>query len=271
MSPPDEYAALNQADDVDELENFDAEVALNTRESSPAVGFTLSFLVFSVFVVSVLSCGLSAIITFNGLPVPSRKYAYEWDRSDLRRPSLYMGLERVPEIKASSGTPAKEEPTVIELPTGVGRAVNIVRVNARHPQAQFPRDGWVLLTDEDATFLHFDLDNLAAECAFHLFFPTRDALTRTGKLLTLEGAPTIEIFQVSSKGELTNITWASRPPRGASLGRFQATYGGDVKSRSFDCGGSGNLTVEMVCVSVGCRVEYREEDDPGIHVQISRA
>jgi Ubiquitin 3 binding protein But2 C-terminal domain len=103
-----------------------------------------------------------------------------------------------------------------------------------------------------------------SHCAFHLAFPTRLALTRSHRLLTLEDAPSfaptpaLEIYALDvAEHDLANATWAARPARGALLGRVTAAFGTNATTQAFAC--AEGAAVEVACVDAGCRVEYYEQ------------
>ena len=111
-------------------------------------------------------------------------------------------------------------------------------------------------------------------CSFQLSLPPRRALIQSARLLTLEnpaasgGILMLDIYTLDAADidlAQVNISWASRPPRRAFVGRIEARFGENATTPQFDCGGGGgdSLTVELACVGDGCRVEYREEEgDP---------
>lgn len=131
-----------------------------------------TLLLFSAFLVSLLSFATTLYIHFarSRSSISTGSYAstyYNIDISNLRKPSQYLGLERVDgsierlaqelahngagggahgATSSSNGSMTMNPPP--SLPVGPGRATSIVRVNERFPNATFPRDGWVLLTNE---------------------------------------------------------------------------------------------------------------------------
>ena len=121
-------------------------------------------------------------------------------------------------------------------------------------------------------FAHTPVEH--SSCAFQLSLPPRRALIQSARLLTLEnpaasgGIPTLDFYMLDATDidlAQVNISWASRPPRRAFVGRIEARFGENATTPQFDCGGGGgdSLTVELACVGDGCRVEYREEEgDP---------
>lgn len=78
---------------------------------------------------------------------------HKLDVSKLRRPSLYLGLERVPAIKLRNGDVHKPVSAPIGLPQNPssGWPTAVARVNSAHPYFVFPQDGWVFLTEQVCT------------------------------------------------------------------------------------------------------------------------
>lgn len=131
-----------------------------------------TLLLFSAFLVSLLSFATTLYIHFaRSRATSTGSYAsgyYNIDIQSLRKPSQYSGLERVDgsierlaqelahdgagdgahggTSSSSNGSMTMNPPP--SLPVGPGRATSIVRVNERFPNSTFPRDGWVLLTNE---------------------------------------------------------------------------------------------------------------------------
>lgn len=81
------------------------------------------------------------------------------DVDSLRRPSLYMGLDRVPMLQLvldaqkaagvmhhGGGAASSTVPAPVTRYSGRPQAIS--RVNADNPHTSYPQDGWVLLTDK---------------------------------------------------------------------------------------------------------------------------
>ncbi|OCH90473.1 hypothetical protein OBBRIDRAFT_594982 [Obba rivulosa] len=212
------------------------------------------------------------------------------DAATLRRPSLYQGLERVPEIKVqmqiealrmqghstSAAEPAR--PTVRPA-GGALRASAIARVNSRHPNARYPEDGWVLLTEEDRALLLFDRlpSSGSSSCAFSYTFPARKDLA--DKLLTIESdgvpgvAPLILItsLAVPDPLDLASMTWNTSPEPQTLLGAVPAVFGANGTAEAFECTQGGTMLVELACASKGCRVEYEDADgEPPLGIRLTR-
>ncbi|EMD36961.1 hypothetical protein CERSUDRAFT_95229 [Gelatoporia subvermispora B] len=206
------------------------------------------------------------------------------DISTLRRPSLYQGLERVPEIKVQlqiealrmqgHGTTSSMEdtprPTVRPAGSNGVRASTIARVNSRHPNAHYPEDGWVLLTEEDRALLLFDSHGTglnSSSCAFAYTFPARADLK--DKLLTIENpdtptvAPLILItsLNIPDQLDLKKITWSSSPVPQSLLGTVPAEFGANGTTEAFECPQNGPMLFELACATPGCRVEYTDDDE----------
>lgn len=81
--------------------------------------------------------------------------SYKLDVGKLRRPSLYLGLERVPEINARNGNihkylsvPSSSAPS---SSSPIGWPAAVARVSSAYPYFIFPQDGWVFLTEQVRT------------------------------------------------------------------------------------------------------------------------
>lgn len=76
------------------------------------------------------------------------------DASKLRRPGLYLGLERVPAIKLQHGDisqyTARPSTTATDS-VRMGWPSAIARVNSIYPHFTFPLDQWVFLTEQVST------------------------------------------------------------------------------------------------------------------------
>lgn len=132
-----------------------------------------TLLLFLAFFVSLLSFGTTFYLEFihsrSSVSGPYASGYYNVKIDDLKKPSQYLGLERVDgsierleqelahngtgqgehggASSSSNGSMAMDNPPP-SLPVGPGRATSIVRINERFPNATFQRDGWVLLTNQ---------------------------------------------------------------------------------------------------------------------------
>ena len=77
----------------------------------------------------------------------------------LRRPSLYPGLERVPEIKHNGltfGSSYKAEKDTMQAGSsgvmGVAMSQRLSRVSSLYPDTKFTQDGWVFVTETVRVF-----------------------------------------------------------------------------------------------------------------------
>ncbi|KII91603.1 hypothetical protein PLICRDRAFT_173429 [Plicaturopsis crispa FD-325 SS-3] len=245
-----------------------------------------STLVTSALVVSILSFALSGAQLSSVI-----RYTHTGptvDVSALRRPSLYQGLERVPEIKAAM---AKEKPMVHMSPPlpsststsaapastasgSTSRPSTIARVDSLHPQTSYPNDGWVLLTDTDRTVMQFLAPSVASSCTFKGFWPARRALG--DKMLTLEGADSsvrVSLRLLPPEFSMRNVTWDALPPKDDHLGSLTASFGTDDAGKSlfsFPCEAGERYVVELACIGEGCRVEYKDADGlPTLGIQLA--
>ncbi|THH16096.1 hypothetical protein EW146_g4472 [Bondarzewia mesenterica] len=293
MAPNIEYVPLRRQSSADDqeygglLDDEDTESPIKrsgrTGAAQTSSIFDLPFLLSCfAFFVSLLSLSLTAyqfLAPSSLLRTPSVQRVYDINVDTLRRPSLYMGLERVPLIRLppdpsqggnaghGSGTHNISKPQEPEiLPVGLGRATAMAHTNSLNPSTSYPNDGWILITEHDTTFLQFVMPSPAASsCTFHISLPTRAALIQSAKLLTLEntntpaGVPALEIYAVDAADvDFARLTWTTRPPRRGLIGRVDAAFGTNTTVPNFNCGGE-QLTIELTCVGEGCRVEYREE------------
>ena len=137
-------------------------IRTRTQRLPSAISLTALFS-FAAFIISLLSSILvvyQLLFTSRAL-VPSVQRVYDIDANTLRRPSLYMGLERVPLTNAPSDTDqggsgaghhddgshnSSKPQESAALPVGPGRATAISHVNLLNPFVPYPRDGWVLVT-----------------------------------------------------------------------------------------------------------------------------
>lgn len=211
------------------------------------------------------------------------------DISKLRRPSLYLGLERVPELLQQHGTSPSSQAGPFSSPSisGAGWPTRVARVNSAYPDYVFPQDGWVLLTErvrasslrartrwlnpgfaiQDHAIMEFAATPAhgGQRCALQAYFPGRRDLR--DKLLTIERndghAPDISIrFTTLSHSpiDFTNFTWNTRPSAvrlvDLPLTLSAAAFGRNQTTVSFSCPSDTPLRLEAMCIGGGCRLEY---------------
>ncbi|TFY61124.1 hypothetical protein EVG20_g7177 [Dentipellis fragilis] len=293
-----EYIPLSQHPGQGELDD-EPRLEGSHYKRKGVFGNITPILIRSAFLISLLSFGITLYsLHFRSIPSFSERI-YDLDVSQLRHPSLYTGLERVPEIQLSMAAAALHEnasdpeahaaPQVeeaVELPVGAGRASTVARVSSRYPDRHFTQDGWILLTKEDTTLMTFRTPNTST-CKFHLSFPTRDVLTATHRLLTLENpasvaspfSPGIEIHVLDLPEAMSfdsgKATWNSRPSRGMFVPAVDVAFGEEFISPGITCA-DPYIMLELACVGAvaeeGCRVEWKEEaGEPLIGIEILAA
>ncbi|KAA1475270.1 hypothetical protein DENSPDRAFT_842014 [Dentipellis sp. KUC8613] len=298
MRPNGEYIPLSQHPGHGELDDEPRLESNHPKRREGLFDNVTPILIISAFLTSLLSFGI-ALYGLHFRSVPSfSEHIYDLDVSQLRHPSLYTGLERVPEIQLSMAAAALHEnvsdpeahaaPLVEEtvtLPVDTGRASAVARVSSRYPDRHFTQDGWVLLTKEDTTLMTFRTPNTST-CKFHLSSPTRDVLTATHRLLTLENpasiaspfSPGVEIHVLNLPEAMSfdsgKATWNTRPSRGMLVPAVDVAFGREFISPEITCPDS-YIMVELACVGVdgnadeGCRVEWKEEaGEPLIGMEI---
>ncbi|KAI0089477.1 hypothetical protein BDY19DRAFT_993082 [Irpex rosettiformis] len=202
------------------------------------------------------------------------------DIKKLRQPSLYLGLERVPEIKTKGLTfgSSYNLESGPEL-TDMGRK-RLGRVSSLYPDTKFGQDGWVFMTETDHMIFNFTIPSgPGVNCAFHASFPSRRIIAASDTLLTLEydppstgdpqlrhslsSEPTITFTALRNNPtlHLEDLTWSTRPPPVRTLGSLIADYGSTSDSKPFPCPSSDEwVLVEAGCEGRGCRVEYNHLD-----------
>jgi len=188
------------------------------------------------------------------------------DVSKLRRPSLYLGLERVPELLQQQSPASQGQPLGSPSTAAAGWPTRVARVNSAYPDYVFPQDGWVSLTEQDHTIMEFAAIPTRAglRCALQAYFPGRRDLR--DKLLTIERDdgiapdPVVRFTAVSpSPVDLTNLTWNTRPSATRLVDlplTLTVAFGRNQTTAPFPCPSDIPLRVEAMCVGGGCRVEY---------------
>ncbi|GJE86379.1 hypothetical protein PsYK624_024590 [Phanerochaete sordida] len=219
--------------------------------------------------VTALSLVFNAVTFVRSTSARSSRAAEKLDTSKLRRPSLYLGLERVPELLQEHQSPVShDEPSSAPA----GWPSRVARVNSAYPQHAFPQDGWVVLTEQDRTIMDFDAiaGKPGQRCTLRAFFPTRRELR--DKLLTMERddgvAPDPAIrftARTLSPLDISDVTWNTRPSATRLVDMpltLTAAFGHNQSTVAFPCPTSGTLRVEAMCIGGGCRVEY--DASPGL-------
>lgn len=176
MSPGPEYVALIQsADGVDHyplddrvespFERRDSPLSNPEKRRSTSDSFLPTILYVSTFLVSALSLFFSVT---NLTHFPSNTgFFYSKGSEDvrvidvksLRRPSLYMGLEKVPDVQLLEGGhhhEGEDEANEVYVPFP-GGPQEVARISSRFPLFPSRPDGWVLLTEEVLSFFTFFL------------------------------------------------------------------------------------------------------------------
>ncbi|KAI0074952.1 hypothetical protein K474DRAFT_1664862 [Panus rudis PR-1116 ss-1] len=260
------------------------------RSSSPLSRYLLYGAVF----ISLLSLFCNAIFLLTWKPRSQTRKDNELVKS-LRRPSQYLGIERVPQLKvalslesmvahatashaghsghgsANDGPMPSRTISLATEPTrsaSSSRALREVRVNSLFPDDEFGDDGWITLTAQDRMLLEFHSPLDAVKCAFIGHFPIRDDLG--GSHLTIEHddeqsqSSFVEIRQISDLSALPhplNTTWNTRPASSKLLGQLQVAFGVEsVTKPTFSCIPGQPLLVELTCISKDCRIEYRDQE-----------
>ncbi|KAL0945846.1 hypothetical protein HGRIS_012129 [Hohenbuehelia grisea] len=266
MGHPDSESSTIDYERHPATHNFEKSRQLGT---SPA----LSIFIFTALAISILSFFLNAVQFVVRPP-------YEpgvLDVRSLRRPSLYLGLERVPEIQAvteavkaaqaavgqQSGSGAAHDGHGDE---GVGALVDellhasrIIRINADFPRGYFPSDPWVLLTPKDVVYMEFTPPPLVSSCVPKLFLPKRADLQN--KMLTIEGAsPFLGLRVMPPSFQIDRATWANRPlpNEGRRLSNVFARFGFNNSLPSIPCVSGERFVLELSCFHIGCRIEFED-------------
>ncbi|KAF8888839.1 hypothetical protein BD779DRAFT_1672159 [Infundibulicybe gibba] len=225
----------------------------------------LSTFVFLAFLVSILSTLWTTAQVYSSVPHQGSERV---NVSSLRRPSIYLGLDRVEDIKISPAVPAPQASPSQTHEGSHGTPLSgmprgIVRLNSRHPTTSYPPDGWVLLTSQDTALMEFHPQPREnAHCQIGSFFPTRGDLG--DKMLSLEGHDlTIDVQLIAPSYTLSSSeTWNSRPPTIQHLGVLKAAFGVVAETPTFPCPDGLPIVVELSCSDEDCRVEYENSAVP---------
>ncbi|KAK7678726.1 hypothetical protein QCA50_018308 [Cerrena zonata] len=200
----------------------------------------------------------------------------------LRKPSLYLGIDRVPEIKemlsleslfaqghatATGSLPTETHAhggsAVHDTSEHPARSVNIARVNSRYPDLIYPQDGWVVLSEFDRTILQLHSGSQSSRCILTSAFPGRRSLG--DRLLTIEiDDSTTRVARIQarvlsnsdSSVDFSSLTWNSRSSLSHLIGELEVDFGRNSSTSEFACGGS-ELLVELACLGNGCGVEFK--------------
>ena len=120
-------------------------------------GYSLSTLLLAAaFLLSLVSLTWNAVALASvagSKASPSQRIVVD----SLRRPSIYLGMERVPGYKnkkhskpASGGASMSMSAAPVQATRvpGPGEPTELARVNMRYPDVVFEQDGWVFLTED---------------------------------------------------------------------------------------------------------------------------
>lgn len=134
-----------------ELSSDDELVYGRTRLSSLSLQ---TILAGSALVVSLFSLLWNTFVFSTTLRAPSTVSSVvpikHVDIDALRRPSIYLGLERMPAYRGGHNSHGQASPlAVIAGGNGdLGVPTALARVNSRYPDLTFTQDGWVFLTED---------------------------------------------------------------------------------------------------------------------------
>lgn len=157
---PEDIALIGTDSDTN---TFVAEYSTASRQKRKTECLSIHTALLFACIVSILSFILnsaqllSAAGRHHAIPISLPRL----DVRTLQHPSLYLGLNSVPDIQASllllsqlvhptatahppTAQPAR--PTLAVLQSG--KPYTTVRLNSKHPNTEFPPDGWVLLSEE---------------------------------------------------------------------------------------------------------------------------
>ena len=105
------------------------------------------FLLLACFVTA-LSLFLNAATFVRSWHPRSNNAPEKLDVSKLRRPSLYLGLERTPELLQHQGPISQALHSNSPSSVGAGWPARVARVSSAYPDSVFAQDGWVVLTEQ---------------------------------------------------------------------------------------------------------------------------
>ncbi|TFK32277.1 hypothetical protein BDQ12DRAFT_739502 [Crucibulum laeve] len=224
---------------------------------------TLAILVLTAFLTSYLS------FFFSGTQFLSARRSLQSRRgiSELRRPSLYIGLDKVYLHSTTNNSSENmvhhdhngSSPSGDSTDEDHGRLHphKIISINSQDPDVTFYLDRWILLSKQDRVFMEFNLPTGSHSCDFALYLPARRSLG--DRMLTLEGKdPAIDIEIFSSSMNISEITWSNRPTGGTKLVSLAAEFDSNATTKEFPCVGKTSLIVGLSCAKEDCRVEYQD-------------
>jgi len=200
----------------------------------------------------------------------SSKSSFTHENGNLKRPNVYIGLDRLPSDVAQAALPD----SLVVFPS------LFHPIDYRHPDRIFPDDELarftfngrvspvdrhVLLTEEISMVAQFRVQDYGMEsCRIISTMPPSTIvdqldtpfilLGNTGYLqvwnLTTPTAPNSEL-------DVRTLSRSTRPPRGQLLAHFDVQENSTHSSSSFWCGPSGSLqTLEIHCHGTGCHIEF---------------
>lgn len=159
---------MRQGEDDDYVSEYGHATSSN-QQSSHAVRRATSALPYAACLIALLS------FVFNALNFSQNPKLDVFKGSvvhSLRKPSLYLGIDRVPDIKEmlsletlftqNHTTATDSSPDIIHShgsSTGGSPTDNadysgdVARVNSRYPDLAFPQDGWVILSEHVSTVI----------------------------------------------------------------------------------------------------------------------
>ena len=162
------------------------------QRSFLSTGRTISSLSYVACLVAIISFAYNTLSFMNPSQGSKLKLLNENVVQSLRKPSLYLGIDRVPEIKkrltvesvlaqshtttpdSSPNTPHTHNTPSGGSPTGSSdRVINVARVSSLYPDMTFMQDGWVILSNSVSQLESFYLATLRAVGGFlilSLFF-----------------------------------------------------------------------------------------------------
>lgn len=152
----------------------------------------------------------------------------------------------------------------------VDRHINVVlnpHVRRFHSR-QLPNSTGPPLRQVSAVIQYTIEEDGRSNCQMAGYFPPTD--DPAGKPLDISGPPVITVWNLTNHLDVehrtwnpahplrTNLTWATRPPRGNLLGTLYASPGTHPKTTVFPCPSGGKMTVELTCPSPGCEIALQQ-------------
>jgi len=250
------------------------------KAHGPSASRFLLTAIYSALAVSFLSFVFSGLTFITAL----RGNVSKLDTRTLERPSLYLGLERVPVIKKQlEQKPIAPPGHAPDLQHGHGHDHNmpiasdpeaikptaIHRVSSLYPTMSFTDDKWITLTEWDSMLVEFQLpydlpqafDRKKCEITFKIPPQTVKALMDRQVTIEPRGRSDVHVWEVSPLPPSEhNVTYNFKPTRISSLGSMEVGF--DIQSHVgvVDCRAGATVTLELACPPksgrVGCRVEF---------------